>query len=45
MLSHWAIFLFPVSQTRMKSLWVLGDVSAVRINGDETKVYVYGKLK
>ena len=28
--------MFPASQTKMKSLWVLGDFYTVKISGDET---------
>jgi mannose-6-phosphate isomerase-like protein (cupin superfamily) len=32
-----SIVMFPVSQTTMKSLWILGDVYRVKTRGDETQ--------
>jgi mannose-6-phosphate isomerase-like protein (cupin superfamily) len=32
-----AIALLPTSQTKMKSLWILGDIYTVKISGDETQ--------
>ena len=29
--------MLPASQTRMKSLWLLGDVYTVKTSGDETQ--------
>lgn len=29
--------MFPASQTRMKSLWLLGDAYTVKTSGDETQ--------
>ena len=29
--------MFPASQTKIKSLWILGDVYTVKISGDETQ--------